>query len=148
MDRLTQRQRSSLMSRIRSVNTLPELVVRRALHAAGFRYRLHVRELPGTPDLVFPSRHIALFVHGCFWHGHGCRLGRRQSKSNVEFWEKKIATNRKRDIAVRRRLRLLGWNVRVVWQCRLRDDLWLRRTIELLVSANRGSVALRGRRKR
>ena len=122
MDRLTPHQRSALMSRIRGENTAPELIARRALHAMGFRYRLHVRDLPRTPDIVLPKRKTTLFVHGCYWHGHGCRLGRRQSKTNIDFWTAKIDRNRKRDARVRRKLKAMGWQVEVVWQCQLSDS--------------------------
>lgn len=90
MDRLTPEQRSRLMPQIRGTNTAPELAVRRALHRLGFRYRLHARSLPGSPDLVFPKLGKIVFVHGCFWHGHDCKQGRSISKSNVEFWTEKI----------------------------------------------------------
>ena len=107
------------MAGIRSTNTKPELTLRRALHAAGLRYRLHRRELPGKPDLVFPSRRAVLLVHGCFWHGHGCHLF-KWPKSQVEFWREKISTNVERDHRVRRQLRDAGWRVGVVWECTLK----------------------------
>ncbi|MGC0018386.1 very short patch repair endonuclease, partial [Ralstonia pseudosolanacearum] len=97
MDRLTPDRRSRLMSRIRSKDTKPEVEVRSTLHRMGYRYVLHKRGLPGTPDLVFPARRKVLFVHGCYWHGHTCKYGKAQSKSNVEFWQKKIDANRRRD---------------------------------------------------
>lgn len=112
-------QRSAHMSRIGQKNTKPELQVRRALFAAGFRYRLHDRSLPGSPDLVFPRWRTAMFVHGCFWHGHDCRLF-QLPKSNVEFWSEKIARNRERDQLVAKRLVEAGWHVFVVWECEIR----------------------------
>jgi DNA mismatch endonuclease (patch repair protein) len=95
MDTLTRAQRSETMSRVRAADTRPELTVRRFVHRMGFRYRLHVRALPGSPDLVFPSRRKVIFVHGCFWHGHGCRSGLNRPASNVGYWTKKLERNRK-----------------------------------------------------
>jgi DNA mismatch endonuclease (patch repair protein) len=121
MDRLTPEQRSTLMSRIRGKNTAPERVLRGSLHRAGYRYRLHVKNLPGCPDLVFPERKKVIFVHGCFWHSHRkCRLG-KLPKSNLKFWKPKLEGNRKRDERNIRKLRRMGWRVLVVWQCKLRD---------------------------
>jgi DNA mismatch endonuclease (patch repair protein) len=116
-DRLTEAQRSHNMSRIRSKDTRPEMVVRRLVHAMGFRYRLHARSLPGKPDLVFPAKHKAILVHGCFWHRHRCKEGRRSPKSRAEYWCPKIARNVDRDRRNRRRLRAQGWSVLVVWEC-------------------------------
>jgi DNA mismatch endonuclease, patch repair protein len=105
------------MALIRGRDTKPELRVRQALHAAGLRFRLHDRRLPGTPDLVFPGRRIALFVHGCFWHRHpGCRAA-RLPKSRVDFWEPKLSGNVERDARQRVELEALGWTVMVVWEC-------------------------------
>ncbi len=120
------------MSRIRSKDTKPEVVVRGALHALGFRFRLHVRGLPGSPDLVFPGRHKIIFVHGCFWHGHCCRYGLAQPKSNVDFWRAKLAANVARDARVKRRLRAEGWSVATVWECTVRSGSWLRRMVRFL----------------
>src|SRR5450755_3169898 len=107
------------MSAVRAKNTAPELIVRRALFAKGFRYRLHVRDLPGTPDILLPSWRVAIFVHGCFWHGHDCSRFRWPS-SNAAFWAQKIATNRKNDAKAREALTRLGWRVSVVWECDVR----------------------------
>ena len=110
------------MARIRGRDTKPELRVRQALHAAGLRYRLHDRRLPGTPDLTFPSRRIALFVHGCFWHRHedpSCRLA-RMPKTRRDFWEPKLESNRQRDERDAKSLQALGWRVVVIWECELR----------------------------
>ena len=104
------------MSKVRQKNTTPELVVRKLLHAAGLRYVLHPRALPGSPDLVFPKHRTALFVHGCFWHGHDCRAGRSPS-SNTSFWAAKIAENRSRDARKAAQLASQGWRVLVVWEC-------------------------------
>jgi DNA mismatch endonuclease (patch repair protein) len=110
-----------MMAGIRDRDTKPELAVRRAVHRLGFRYRLHVRNLPGTPDLVFPRRHAVLFVHGCFWHRHtGCRLA-YEPKSNVEFWRRKFAGNIARDVTTTSQLRDKGWEVLTVWECEVRE---------------------------
>lgn len=106
-------------------NTAAELAVRRHLHRAGLRFTLHVRSLPGSPDIVLPRRGTAVFVHGCFWHGHECRHGRVQAKRNTEFWAAKIAANRKRDRLKARALRALGWRVERVWECQCRDPALL-----------------------
>src|SRR5690348_5002752 len=97
VDSLSRSARSALMGRIGGKDTLPELQVRRGLHALGYRYRLHARELPGHPDLVFPARRKVIFVHGCFWHGHDCAHGRRRPKTNVPFWDAKARDNVARD---------------------------------------------------
>jgi len=95
--------------------------LRRLVHGMGFRYRLHVKELPGKPDLVFPSRRAVIFMHGCFWHRHkGCKLA-RLPKSKLDFWNPKLEENRKRDLRNQRRLRDLGWRVLVVWECQMVD---------------------------
>ncbi|WP_243772080.1 very short patch repair endonuclease [Burkholderia anthina] len=120
------------MSRIRSKDTKPEVAVRSVLHRLGYRYVLHRRDLPGTPDLVFPSRRKIVFVHGCYWHGHTCKRGQAQSKSNVEYWQKKIDANRRRDERSVRRLRTNGWSVATVWECQIRQGTWLKRIVRFL----------------
>lgn len=117
-DTLTPAERSERMSRIRSQDTKPELVVRRHLHALGFRYRLHVRELPGKPDLVLPKYRAVVFVEGCFWHGHSCQKGRVPG-TNPTFWQAKVETNQARDKRNQRLLRRDGWRVLRVWECQL-----------------------------
>jgi len=117
VDTLSRAERSQRMSLVKSKDTKPELRVRRIVHALGYRYRLHDRRLPGSPDLVFAGRRKVLFVHGCFWHRHRCKMGNRLPKSRVGFWGKKLEENRRRDRANRRRLRALGWEVLVVWEC-------------------------------
>ena len=107
------------MSGIRSKNTKPEIVVRKALHRRGYRYRLHNGALPGKPDLVFPSRKAVIFVNGCFWHGHGCHLFRWPS-TREEFWKAKILRNRERDSENRSALTSTGWRTLVVWECALK----------------------------
>jgi DNA mismatch endonuclease (patch repair protein) len=110
--------RSLNMSRIRSTDTKPEMLVRRALHRLGFRFRLHARDLPGRPDIVLPKYKTIIQVKGCFWHGHSCPDG-RLPKSNRAYWVPKLLRNRERDIANERRLRRLGWSLRCLWECRI-----------------------------
>ncbi|MCO5107429.1 MAG: very short patch repair endonuclease [Burkholderiaceae bacterium] len=98
-------------------DTAPELAVRRYLHRRGLRYRLHVGSLPGTPDIVLPRYRTAIYVHGCFWHGHDCRHGSVQARTNPEYWRSKIAANRERDARKARALAELGWSALVVWEC-------------------------------
>ncbi|OAN82392.1 very short patch repair endonuclease [Jannaschia sp. EhC01] len=115
-DRVT---RSRNMAAIRGVDTRPEMTIRKALHARGFRYRLHAKGLPGKPDLILPKYTAAVFVHGCFWHGHDCPLF-RWPKTREEFWRDKIGRNQTRDVDVRRQLGADGWRVAVVWECALK----------------------------
>lgn len=123
MDRLDPKSRSALMSRIRAKDTKPELLVRSYLHGRGLRFRLHDPYLPGRPDLVFKGRRVAVFVHGCFWHGHRrCRFKVRIPKTRSEFWFEKIEGNRRRDARAVRRLRALGWRVVVAWECSLDES--------------------------
>ena len=114
-DNRTPASRSALMSRIGPKNTAPEMIVRRMLHALGFRFRLHRKDLPGTPDIVFPGRRKAIMVHGCFWHAHGCKIG-RPPKSRPEFWQPKLERNRQRDAENVADLRESGWDVETIWQ--------------------------------
>jgi DNA mismatch endonuclease (patch repair protein) len=107
------------MAKIRSIDTKPELMLRRALHAAGYRYRLYDRRLPGRPDLVFPGRRKVIFVNGCFWHGHDCSVGSRLPKTNTEFWMEKRRLNQNRDYLQRLRLTEMGWTYLDVWECEL-----------------------------
>jgi DNA mismatch endonuclease, patch repair protein len=118
-DPLTPAQRRHNMSRIRASDTKPELILRRLLHAAGLRYRLHDRRLPGTPDIAMAGRRVAIFVHGCFWHGHDCPKGVTPG-TNTAFWVAKIRRNRERDEAASGRLMGAGWRVLTVWECALR----------------------------
>lgn len=133
MDKLTAEERSRNMSRIRSTNTAPEMLVRRFLHAAGLRFRLHARDLPGKPDIVFRSQRACVFVHGCFWHGcPTCVDGTRKVKSNTEYWSAKVAGNRQRDKRHRRALRIAGWRVFVLWECEVRKPGRLGRLVAKL----------------
>ena len=123
MDTLTLSLRSHCMSRIRGKNTKPEILVRKGLHARGFRFRLHNKKLPGSPDIVLPKYGVAIMVNGCFWHGHkGCRYATKP-KTNEEFWNAKIARNRHRDEVTTAHLEALGWTVMTVWECELRGRL-------------------------
>jgi DNA mismatch endonuclease (patch repair protein) len=121
MDVFTPEKRSHLMSLVRGKDTKPELIVRKLLHRLGYRFRLHRRDLPGKPDIVLPRYKTAIFVHGCFWHGHNCKGGARPS-SNVEFWNDKLAKNIVRDQVNVNKLKLLGWRCIIVWQCETRNE--------------------------
>jgi DNA mismatch endonuclease (patch repair protein) len=118
-DVLTVEQRQLNMSRIRGRDTKPEMLVRRGLHARGLRYRLHDRKLPGRPDLVFAKYHTAVFIHGCFWHAHGCALSKLPA-TRQDFWKQKLEGNAARDGKAISALQTDGWNVLVVWECALR----------------------------
>lgn len=130
-DTLTPTARSERMSRVRGKDTGAELTVRRLVHGLGYRFRLHRRDLPGTPDLVFPGRRKVIFVHGCFWHRHpdpDCKLA-RMPKSRQEFWGPKLEGNRARDLRKEAALIEAGWSVLTVWECELRDQTSLRNKI-------------------
>lgn len=128
-DQLDAARRSRNMARIRAKDTGPELRVRRVAHAMGLRFRLHRSGLPGNPDLVFPRRRLAMFVHGCFWHGHGCQRGGKGPKSNIQYWGPKIERTRARDASAMQALERLGWRVAVLWECELRDEAFVRGAI-------------------
>lgn len=131
MDTLSPKQRSERMALVKGKNTSPELTVRRLLHRMGYRFRLHARDIPGRPDIVFRKRRKIIFVHGCFWHRHpepNCALA-RLPKSRHEFWLPKFAANVARDERVRAELAELGWDVLVVWECELRDQAALESTL-------------------
>lgn len=136
--------RSKVMSRIRKTNTKPELVVRRLSHALGFRFRLHRSDLPGTPDLVFPRHRKVILVHGCWWHRHNCRLGRREPKSRRKYWIPKLKGNVARDRKVKRQLRRLGWSVLTVWECQTKD---LQRLEDGLCRSSTGSASWQAERR-
>lgn len=137
MDTLNPVERSALMSRIRGKNTGPELAVRRLIHGLGYRFRLHRRDLPGTPDLVFPGRRRVIFVHGCFWHRHpdpGCRLA-RMPKSRQDYWGPKLEGNRARDLRKEAALAEAGWGVMTIWECELRDAASLENRIRTFLES-------------
>lgn len=137
MDTLIPQERSARMALIRAKDTKPELLVRRLVHGMGYRYRLHRRDLPGTPDLVFPSRSKVIFIHGCFWHRHaGCVLA-RLPKSRGEFWLPKLTANAKRDARNVRALRRLGWSILTIWECQLGDTATLVKRIRRFLDAER-----------
>jgi DNA mismatch endonuclease (patch repair protein) len=119
-DTVTPGERSRMMSAVRGTDTKPELFVRRALHAKGFRFRLHRADLPGRPDLVLPRFRTVVFIHGCFWHGHHCRRGKLPD-TRKEFWERKIRGNVERDCRAQSALTELGWSVITIWTCELED---------------------------
>jgi DNA mismatch endonuclease (patch repair protein) len=129
MDRLTEPQRSALMARVRSKHTAPERQVRRAAHSLGLRFRLHRRDLPGKPDLVFPRHRLALFVHGCFWHCHpGCPRA-SEPATRKDFWKAKLEANRRRDAEAVIVLEGLGWRTLIVWECEAKRPSLLRQIL-------------------
>lgn len=131
-DTMTPEQRHRCMAAIKGKDTKPEMIVRRYLHSLGYRYGLHNRKLPGSPDLVLRRLKTVIFIHGCFWHGHeGCRYY-RMPKSNLEFWKRKISRNRERDVEARVALEKKGWNVITVWECALKKKDKREETLEAL----------------
>lgn len=114
--------RSRMMAGIQSKNTKPETIIRKGLHARGFRYSLHPKRIPGKPDIVLPKWRVVVFVHGCFWHKHGCRLSKIPS-SNTAFWETKLTANHRRDERVKQELAAAGWRTAVVWECATRGKV-------------------------
>lgn len=130
---------SAHMRRIRKTDTKPELIVRRLTHAMGFRYRLHRRDLPGTPDLVFPARRKVIFVHGCFWHQHDCRLGSKQPSANRHYWAPKLARNVQRDEENQAKLHAAGWSVLVIWECEMTDTARVAARISSFLKSSSGS---------
>jgi DNA mismatch endonuclease, patch repair protein len=128
-DRITPEERSANMRAVKSKDTGPELAVRRAVYRLGFRYRLHRRDLPGKPDLVFGPKRKIIFVHGCFWHGHDECRGSGRPKSNAIFWEAKLTRNKERDAERVAALTAMGWNVLTVWECETVDLAKLERRL-------------------
>ncbi|WP_375286140.1 very short patch repair endonuclease [Sphingomonas sp.] len=122
--------RSEQMARVRGRDTDPEMALRRALWSEGIRYRLHARDLPGRPDLVFRSKRLAVFVHGCFWHRHNCPAGTREPKSNQAFWRSKFEVNVARDATVKDALEASGWRVLAIWECELRRATQVRGAVD------------------
>lgn len=133
------------MARIGGKDTAPELIVRRMVHAMGFRFRLHRRDLPGSPDLVLARHKKIVLVHGCYWHGHGCKIG-RLPKSNIAFWQDKIVKNQARDARNLADLAMLGWQTLVVWQCETRKPGELRQTLLAFLGTPAKSRSTRLRR--
>lgn len=134
MDTITPSKRSALMSRIRSKDTRPELVVRSMLHRLGYRFRLHRKNLPGCPDIVLPKYRKIILVQGCFWHGHSCRLGSKP-KSNENYWNAKIQANRARDVRNVAALKQQGWSVLELWECDIRKIEGLKEKIETFMQS-------------
>jgi DNA mismatch endonuclease (patch repair protein) len=133
VDRISKERRSWNMSRIRGTNTKPELLVRSLLHRLGYRFLLHVRELPGRPDIVLPKWQRIIFVHGCFWHRHpGCSQA-YQSKSRKRFWQHKLERNVVRDRKVCAKLRRMGWRVSIIWECQTKQEDTLERRVGAIV---------------
>jgi DNA mismatch endonuclease (patch repair protein) len=124
-DIFTPAKRSAIMARVKDRDTRPEWIVRRILWRLGARYRLHRRDLPGAPDIVLAGRKLVVFVHGCFWHGHGCARGARVPKANRDYWLGKVGRNRARDVETRARLQAAGWRVEVIWECELKHKATL-----------------------
>ena len=125
--------RSATMRAVKSKDTKTELKVRSLVHRLGFRFRLHRKELPGTPDIVFPARRKVIFVHGCFWHGHDCARGCRMPKTNCEYWKSKIDRNRQRDAANLGKLSAAGWQALTIWECKLSDSEGLAEGLRLFL---------------
>ena len=131
-DTVNSTKRSRIMSRVRSRHTTPELTVRRALHGAGYRFRLHRKDLPGNPDIVLPKYDTVVLVNGCFWHGHDCHRGSRVPSTNTEYWQTKVQRNRDRDSVVRKSLVEAGWRVVTIWECDL--EAGIRQVLAILES--------------
>ena len=127
-------KRSAVMARVKGKDTTPEIRVRKALTALGARFRLHRKDLPGSPDIVLPGRRLAIFVHGCFWHGHDCPRGARVPKANRDYWVAKVGRNRARDATSREALAGLGWRVETIWECDLKDQAALKARLEGLLA--------------
>jgi len=125
-DVFSPQKRSSVMRRVKGRDTGPEKTVRRLLTGLGARYRLHRKDLPGRPDIVMPGRRLALFVHGCFWHGHDCARGARVPKANRDYWLGKVGRNRERDLTNLAALETAGWRVEVIWECQMKDEARLK----------------------
>lgn len=128
-DNLSPLQRRYAMSRVKGKDTAPELIVRRLIYGMGYRYRLHRKDLPGNPDIVFQGQRKIILVHGCFWHGHSCHAGRKVPKSNAEYWVPKLQRNKTRDAMNHALLRKLGWEVKTVWECQTKDQQRLAKII-------------------
>lgn len=127
-------KRSAVMRRVKGKDTSPELKVRKALTRLGARYRLNRKDLPGTPDIVLPGRKLAIFVHGCFWHGHDCARGSRVPKANRDYWLAKVGRNKARDERTAVDLATLGWRVETIWECDLKDGVALERRLAALLA--------------
>lgn len=134
MDNLDKTKRSWVMSRIKPQNTQPEKIVRSIVHQMGYRFRIHKTDLPGKPDIVLPKYRKIIFVNGCFWHGHKNCLRAKLPKSNNEFWLKKIEDNKRRDINNIEALRKLGWDVLVIWQCEIKNQIEIQQRLKIFLN--------------
>lgn len=128
-------KRSAVMRQVKGRDTTPERTLRRLLTELGARYRLHRKDLPGSPDIVLPGRRLVIFAHGCFWHGHDCPRGGRVPKANRDYWLAKVGRNRTRDIAAREALQAAGWRVETVWECEMKDKAALKARLEALLDS-------------
>lgn len=137
----TDTKRSQIMRAVKCKDTAPEMVVHRLVHSLGYRYRLHRRDLPGKTDLVFGSRRKLIFVHGCFWHGHTCKRGNRQPKTNADYWKKKIQVNKERDKSTLEKLHAGGWETLVIWECETRQET-LRQRIDTFLRSTKQMASL------
>jgi len=147
MDKLAPARRSENMRQIRSKDTAPELAIRKLCRGIGFTgYRIHRKDLPGKPDLAWIGRKLAVFVHGCFWHGHDCAEGLRKPKSNQDYWIPKIERNRQRDSENIAALHSAGWNVIVIWECEINEQGRLSRRLQKFLSARIGRIHPAGTR--
>lgn len=126
-----------MMARVKNTNTRPEIVVRQQLHRLGYRFRLHNRQLAGSPDIILPRHRKVIFVHGCFWHGHSCSRGKRPS-TRTDFWNEKLDRNQARDLAAYQALIDAGWQVHVIWECQTKDEEQLREQLEKFMSSDNG----------
>lgn len=143
-ERISPEARSRIMRSIRGRDTGPERAVRSIVHALGLRFRLHRKDLPGTPDIVLPRHRMVILVHGCFWHAHRCRAGRNEPRSNAEFWRAKRDANRARDARVRAALRKIGWKVLEIWECQLDDPETVARRVRAMIANPPALRAWRG----
>ena len=130
-DIFDKKKRSQIMSRISGKNTKPELIIRKALFAKGYRYRLHRKDLPGNPDIVLQKYKTVIFIHGCFWHGHTCKAG-KLPETNKKFWKDKIGSNIVRDKRNKTKLKKLKWKVIIVWQCQLKNNSLTKKSLRKL----------------
>lgn len=149
MDRLAPERRSENMRQIRGKNTAPELAIRKLCREIGFTgYRIHRKDLPGKPDLAWVGRKLAIFVHGCFWHGHDCAEGFRKPKSNQDYWIPKIERNQQRDAENIAALRAAGWNVLVIWECEINEQGRLSKRLQQFLSANTANKSFQRARQK
>lgn len=131
MDTVSKKKRSEIMSKVKSKNTRPEILIRKALFAKGFRYRINVKSLPGSPDIVLKKYKAVIFLHGCFWHGHDCKYGKLPA-TNTKFWKEKQERNKERDQRKIRELQTLGWKVIVIWECKIKKKADLEKVLNKL----------------